>query len=260
MGSVSFSPRARRARHPLFQSRQCCWAFRPSWRPPSGGPRFSPRRWAGSPTDGSGAVVGPRWSVAGHCPTPGGSSFACLPKGGPWRASHCCGGNVAETHGEMPLLWCARAGTRMLCPLQVGVAIRHRTVAIVHTVRNWVQRHAGRADHVLLKIDFSNAFNTVDRASLLRETQLRLPGLSRCCSKEPHWAPRRECSKETLLAPSCLLWPCSQPARLLARALQTCGLPSWWLTWTMCAWPVHTDKSALDWSAWPRQLDKLAYK
>ena len=37
-----------------------------------------------------------------------------------------------------------------LCPLQVGVATRHGTEAIVHTVRNWVQRHAGRADHVLL--------------------------------------------------------------------------------------------------------------
>ena len=65
-----------------------------------------------------------------------------------------------------------------LCPLQVGVATRNGTEAIVHTVRRWVQRHAGQPDHVLLKIDFSNAFNTVDRAALLRETRLRLPGLS----------------------------------------------------------------------------------
>ena len=65
-----------------------------------------------------------------------------------------------------------------LCPLQVGVATRHGTEAVVHTARQWVQRHAGIPDQVLLKIDFSNAFNTVDRAALLRETRLRLPGLS----------------------------------------------------------------------------------
>ena len=82
----------------------------------------------------------------------------------------------------------------LLCPLQVGVATRHGTEAVVHTARHWAQRHAGQAEQVLLKIDFSNAFNTVDRASLLRETRLRLPncplGLSGamvstrgCCSK-----------------------------------------------------------------------------
>eukprot|EP00435_Cladocopium_sp_Y103_P062067 s521_g23.t1 len=31
----------------------------------------------------------------------------------------------------------------LLCPLQVGVATRHGTEAVVHTVRQWVQRHAG---------------------------------------------------------------------------------------------------------------------
>ena len=63
-----------------------------------------------------------------------------------------------------------------LCPLQVGVATRHGTEAVVHTARQWVQRHAGIPDQVLLKIDFSNAFNTVDRAALLRETRLRCLG------------------------------------------------------------------------------------
>ena len=68
----------------------------------------------------------------------------------------------------------------LLCPLQVGVG----TEAVVHTARHWAQRHAGQAEHVLLQIDFSNAFNTVDRASLLRETRLRLPGLWLCCYKK----------------------------------------------------------------------------
>ena len=36
----------------------------------------------------------------------------------------------------------------------------------------------GRLNRFSSKIDFSNAFNTVDRASLLRETRFRLPGLS----------------------------------------------------------------------------------
>lgn len=71
-----------------------------------------------------------------------------------------------------------RPAQEWLCPLQVGVATRHGTEAVVHAARQWVQRHAGQSDFVLLKVDFANAFNTLDRASLLRETRLQLPSLS----------------------------------------------------------------------------------
>ena len=65
-----------------------------------------------------------------------------------------------------------------LCPLQVGVAVPLGAEAAVHTARQWMQRRSGHATDVFLKVDFHNAFNTVDRAALLREVRLRLPGLA----------------------------------------------------------------------------------
>ena len=89
-----------------------------------------------------------------------------------WAWACCC-----PLH-NLPMPDVRNSARDLLCPLQVGVATRNGTEAVVHTARHWAQRHAGQAEQVLLKIDFSNAFNTVDRASLLRETRLRLPGLS----------------------------------------------------------------------------------
>ena len=50
--------------------------------------------------------------------------------------------------------------------------------AAVHTVQQWAHRTAGHVSNVILKVDFSNAFNTVDRAALLRQVRLHMPGLA----------------------------------------------------------------------------------
>ena len=65
-----------------------------------------------------------------------------------------------------------------LWPLQVGVAVPSGAEAAVHTARQWMQRNTGHADKLFLKVDFQSAFNTVDRAALLRQIRLRLPGLA----------------------------------------------------------------------------------
>ena len=39
----------------------------------------------------------------------------------------------------------------------------------MHTARQWFQRNAGDTSKAFLKIDFENAFNTVDRISFLQE-------------------------------------------------------------------------------------------
>ena len=65
-----------------------------------------------------------------------------------------------------------------LCPLQVGVAVPLGSEATVHTVRQWMHRNAGDPTRVFLKVDFQNAFNTVDRAAMLRQIRLHLPGLA----------------------------------------------------------------------------------
>ena len=51
--------------------------------------------------------------------------------------------------------------------------------AAVHVARQWSHRNSGHVNEAsLLTIDFENAFNSVDRAALLREVWLRLPGLA----------------------------------------------------------------------------------
>ncbi len=57
-----------------------------------------------------------------------------------------------------------------LAPLQVGVATPAGAEGAVHTVRSWAHRSAGDRQKVLVKVDFENAFNTVSRAALLRQT------------------------------------------------------------------------------------------
>ena len=66
----------------------------------------------------------------------------------------------------------------LLAPLQVGVAVPLGGEAAVHTARQWMYRRGGHATDVFLKVDFHNAFNTVDRAALLRQVRLHLPGLA----------------------------------------------------------------------------------
>ena len=67
---------------------------------------------------------------------------------------------------------------RYLAPIQVGVGVSLGAEAAVHTARHWAHRHAGHANKCFLTVDFTNAFNSVDRASLLREVRLRMPGLA----------------------------------------------------------------------------------
>ena len=65
-----------------------------------------------------------------------------------------------------------------LSPLQVGVAVPLGAEAAVHSSRHCVHAHRNNPDKVFLKLDFVNAFNTVDRATVLREVRLRLPAMA----------------------------------------------------------------------------------
>jgi len=64
-----------------------------------------------------------------------------------------------------------------LSPLQLGVTVSLGAEAAVHTARHCFHRNSGHANKAFLTIDFENAFNSVDRAAMLREVRLRLPGL-----------------------------------------------------------------------------------
>ena len=63
-------------------------------------------------------------------------------------------------------------------PLQVGVGSRGGCEAIVHCARQWMCRHRGDRERLLLKIDMENAFNCVDRAAMLDAVRSTFPYLA----------------------------------------------------------------------------------
>ena len=81
------------------------------------------------------------------------------------------------------LLQQVRAEARsFLWPAQVGVCVPLGAEVVVHSVRGWMQRHANTSGKVLVKLDFSNGFNTVSREAVLQATHNNFPSLSRWAS------------------------------------------------------------------------------
>ena len=70
------------------------------------------------------------------------------------------------------------AASSFLSPLQIGVAQPLGTEVGVRCVRQWFQRHSADAEKVLLKVDFENAFNCVDRKCFLEQCRQHFPGLA----------------------------------------------------------------------------------
>ena len=64
-------------------------------------------------------------------------------------------------------------------PAQVGVAVPGGAEKAIHTVRAWVRRHKDSTDKVLVKLDFTNAFNCVDRGVVLEQACAHFPALAR---------------------------------------------------------------------------------
>ena len=71
------------------------------------------------------------------------------------------------------------AAKHLLEPCQVGVGTKGGAEAVVRAVNVLVQDHGLDASVALLKIDFENAFNKVDRSQFLHEVDAELPSLSR---------------------------------------------------------------------------------
>ena len=75
---------------------------------------------------------------------------------------------------------CAAPSAAMLarpCGLQLSVGISGGAELIVHSVRRWAHRHARAPHHVILKVDFCNAFNSVSRSSVSQALGKELPGV-----------------------------------------------------------------------------------
>ena len=64
-------------------------------------------------------------------------------------------------------------------PQQIGVAQNLGTEIGLETARQWVNRNSNNLSAILVKIDFSNAFNCVSRQAFLEQCRHHFPGLSR---------------------------------------------------------------------------------
>ena len=60
---------------------------------------------------------------------------------------------------------------------QMGVAVHMGMEAMVQAVRGYARAHRGSTKKVVLKIDYKNAFNSVDRVPVLREVKTHFPEL-----------------------------------------------------------------------------------
>jgi len=65
-----------------------------------------------------------------------------------------------------------------LFPLQIGVAQPLGSEVGLQVARQWCFRNRNSPDKVFLKLDFSNAFNTIDREYFLQEVRNHMPGLA----------------------------------------------------------------------------------
>ena len=72
----------------------------------------------------------------------------------------------------------------------MGVATQEGAEASVHAVRKLAEEFGEDPGKIMLKVDFSNAFNLVDRTQMLAQVYEKLPGLYRwvayCYSDPAH--------------------------------------------------------------------------
>lgn len=65
-----------------------------------------------------------------------------------------------------------------LQPHQLGVGTKDGAVSLLHAVRHTIKTHGDNSDNVLLKIDFKNAFNLINRARMFEEVRRITPELA----------------------------------------------------------------------------------
>jgi hypothetical protein len=66
-----------------------------------------------------------------------------------------------------------------LKPNQVAVGVKAGAEVIIHSLRQWLERNRDHSVKVLLKEDYSNAFNEAEPAAFLEVGRRRMPGSAR---------------------------------------------------------------------------------
>jgi hypothetical protein len=75
-------------------------------------------------------------------------------------------------------------------PVQVGAGVRGGCEAVVHATRQWLHRNREDCNKVLVKLDLTNAFNSIDRSACLHSIRRVAPALALwadfCYTREGH--------------------------------------------------------------------------
>ena len=124
---------------------------------------------------GSVAKLGVRWPTTGPSHPPGTGSglleqlaavvnlLAQEPDWLPSSSPEAGSGLLRRLAGKCLMHHVKDAAREHFFPVQLGVAVPAGIKVAVHTVRAWVDRHAGSGHNVLLKLDFENGFHCVKR-------------------------------------------------------------------------------------------------
>ena len=67
--------------------------------------------------------------------------------------------------------------SKILVPHQVGVGVPAACESVIHSVRDFIKANDHRDDMAMQKIDFTNAFNLVDRQTFINEVKMNLPSI-----------------------------------------------------------------------------------
>ena len=67
--------------------------------------------------------------------------------------------------------------SKLLVPHLVGVGVPAACESVIHSVRDFIKANDHRSDMAMLKIDFTNAFNLVDRQTFINEVKVKFPSI-----------------------------------------------------------------------------------
>ncbi|KAK3867440.1 hypothetical protein Pcinc_027098 [Petrolisthes cinctipes] len=77
--------------------------------------------------------------------------------------------------GKLVTQQMSRAVAAELQPLQLGVGRPLGCEAAVHAVREFTTTHDGNHEHIIVKVDMANAFNSISKKAVLEEVIRRFP-------------------------------------------------------------------------------------
>ena len=177
-------------------------------------------------------------------PVLAGAGLVALPKPGGGARPIAIGEILRRLTGKCLLQLVRDDARAFFWPAQVGVAVPGGAEVAIHTVRSWAERHAGSRAKVLVKLDFRNAFNSINRDAVLNQTLAHFPPLARWatwCYRQPtrlqfgdHVLQSATGVQQVIHLDLSSSQPPSAPSPV---SLQRLGWMSPCTTWMMGCWP-----------------------